>query len=289
MKNNYLYSLLLLLSVTVFGSCFGEYDWVNYIYIAFVIFWIFFTASITKSSFFEISSIRVIEAKLRGSNSEESHSSFFLWLLAIYIGLFGLSSQRYETSIDRLQLKETIFDTYVSSNNVSFALKMIPDIQKSLAPIEPSFHFPLRTIHSFFSQRVPQPKLVKKTKDAIEMLVLKDREVLKGVNLSGVDLSGIDLAHESNKHVSLINTDLSGALFEGGAKMRHVDFSHAKLDLSTSFDGASLIRVNLVKLDDMLEDKNIENFADNLCRAKKITTVKNAIDYALKQILLNKC
>ncbi len=290
-ESKYIWPLAMLAIVTVAGAIFGHCEAVSYLYVIFVVVWLIFTAWYTGAGILELSGFNTIEEKLRGKKDDEFHSSFFIWFFAIYIGLFGLASQRYETSIDRLQLKETIFDTYISGNNLSFAFEMIPDIQSSQAPVEPNFYLPLKTVYSFFSQRITQNKLIEKTKNVVSKTISKDRLAIKGLDLEGIDLSSIEINPGNNGHVSLTNTNLRGASFNDSPLIRHVDFSHSKLDLSTTFINAKLVRVNFTKLGGILTKNKIDIFASNLCMAKEISTFcgVSGINPNLKNLLQTKC
>lgn len=288
--SRYHISLLILLLVTVIGSYLGQNETLNYLYLFFIIAWVIFTAKFTGMPILEVSGINLIEQKLMGNESAEIHSSFFIWFFAIYVGLFGLSSQRYESSFDRLQLQETIFDTYISSGNPSFAFEMIPKIQKSLAPIYPSFHLPLKTIYSFFSKRVKQKELVNKTKRILSSVVEKDNRALERLNLRNINLSEVKLQGGPNRRLSLVSTDIRGADFSSST-LRNIDFSHAIVDLTTKFENSDISHVNLTKIKNVLEKDKVSDFAKNLCKAKLIETScgDGGIDPSLKSQLKNLC
>ena len=100
------------------------------------------------------------------SEATENPSTFFLWLIGIYIALFGLASQRYENMLDRIENRANGIFTQLGSGPKK-ALARIPDAQQMTRPVKPELIDPKSVICSFLCAQEPDEETVKALRDVV--------------------------------------------------------------------------------------------------------------------------
>ena len=128
-----------------------------------------------------------------------------VWLVGIYIALYGIASQRFENHLDRIENHTNVVLTQLDSGKE--ALDQIPAAQGKTRPPEPDLWNPVSVFRSLLGEEI-------RDRDNVERLrkvVVSKKDDLDGVNLSGVDLSGADLSGASLAGANLQYAVLQGA------------------------------------------------------------------------------
>ncbi len=90
----------------------------------------------------EFSGLRAIWEKIHPPPRDRNHlpaPTFFLWFVGIYVALFGLASQRYENSLDRLENRTNIIITQLGTDARKTAISLIAKTQGETLPKKPRF------------------------------------------------------------------------------------------------------------------------------------------------------
>ncbi len=171
----------------------------------------------------EFSGIRFIWRKLwpesdKVLNNEDyvKPSTFSLWTLGIYVGLFGITSTRYELSLDRAESKlSTVVVQLGTSKPKAFKnlLAQIPDIQKIKMPTKPRIFNPLSVVKSLFFEE-HNPDILERSKKVIE--AWKD------------DLDEAYLGKANLTKANLSSANFLGAIFLGQS-LRTQTYSRLKM------------------------------------------------------------
>jgi hypothetical protein len=216
--------------------------------------------------FWEFSGIHYIFHKCnpKEPKSDKPPVAAGLWIIGIYIALFGLASQRYENRIGIVETRIGTIITVMSTYGFKQAVAGIPNTQKMLCPEEPALWNPIATIKSLFGFSKPYGNGVELLKETLE----KWKASLSEVDLAGADLSRTDLSDAKLKGANLFLADLRRATLRGadlssaclrqahldsvdceGAKLEEADLREAHLDAaslgSADLNGASLVGANL--------------------------------------------
>ena len=186
--------------------------------------------------------------------------------MGIYTALFGIASQRYENTADRIELRANALVTLLVNNDSRIsATGQVFEVQYMRCPLKPEFSDPSSVFQSFFGTEdiyKPGSDLLAKTLESIKMKLgsperLSHKETfskgdffdqntrtnLNGANLIGVNLSGADL-----QNCNLIGTKLNGANLSGanlaGSNLQGADLTDALLP-EANFTGSNLTGANL--------------------------------------------
>ncbi|OQY01694.1 MAG: hypothetical protein B6I26_03605 [Desulfobacteraceae bacterium 4572_130] len=106
-------------------------------------------------NFYHYSGLRFIWYKINPPLQKKEISShfrrpatFFLWVLGIYIALFGIASNKYENRADKIENRINAIYAQISKD-MKIAFERIPDVQNMPCPYEPNILNPLSIIKSF--------------------------------------------------------------------------------------------------------------------------------------------
>nr|VFK21116.1 MAG: Pentapeptide repeat-containing protein [Candidatus Kentron sp. LPFa]VFK34993.1 MAG: Pentapeptide repeat-containing protein [Candidatus Kentron sp. LPFa] len=178
--------------------------------------------------------------------------TLFLWIIGLYVALYGLAATNYEAMLDRVENRmNAVVAQLATSDDAAFKslVAQIRDIQRMKTPLEPSLLWPFDSLWnkenkghfvlaSFFS-KAPNPEIAQWTRDTIK--AWKGR--LAGVNLAGMDLTGARLSGANLSGAWLWKADLSGAwLWKAnlsGAVLSGTDLPGARLS-DANLSGAVL-------------------------------------------------
>lgn len=202
------------------------------------------------------SGLAYIAAKASSSENKEHHPTLPIWLLGLYLGLFGMATQYYETRLNRF---ESILNIYVSQLGTSARTNTFLGLalhQKYELPIEPDFRDPWRTIKTLIfkaeamNQDQSHAKKIRRISDIIsrfkgvlgceykpEELGFDNCEV---ANLTTANLSRADLSQANLRKTILLAVDLTKA------NLNQADMSMANLMMS-DLSRANLSEANLYK------------------------------------------
>ena len=151
-------------------------------------------------------------------------STFMLWLIGLYVALFGIASARYEYSLDRIENRVQMIVALNAVETNKATIAQIPGIQNSNCPIKPDVLSPYSVLKSLAGKTTVNRDAI----DSLKALIEARSSDLMGVDLAMVNLEGADLRRADFR----------------GADLRYSNFKNAKLK-NTNFEGANLVNANL--------------------------------------------
>ena len=187
---------------------------------------------------YHYSGAKVIFQKFRSprhaSPKEEKSPTGFLWLIGLYVVLFGIASQRYENQIDIVENRANSIFMQLSTPAYKKALGRIPRVQQMKVPIKPMIWPPnLSSVESLLRDTLYM-EMVVQLKETVEDW----KDMLGGVDLSEADLAGTNLRAAHLNRAFLVHANLDSA------DLAFVDLEGANLSLA-DLKGANLWRANL--------------------------------------------
>jgi uncharacterized protein YjbI with pentapeptide repeats len=167
-----------------------------------------------------------------------------LWIIGIYVALFGLASQQYQSKTSIIENRINNIISSLSTPGFKQGINRIPSTQKMLCPVAPELLKPWETILSLLGPKSTYKEgvlLLQRTienwKDSLSNVNLSDADLSK-TNLSGAVFIGADL-NEAN----LRGSHLDSANFNE-TRLFGTDFKKAIL-LQAKFKGATLFGTDL--------------------------------------------
>ncbi len=86
---------------------------------------------------YELTPIRIVWEKIFPPPDLEGHrrpATFGLWIIAVYVALFGVASSRYENRVDIIEVRASSIFAQLSSSDYKGALGRIPRVQQMKCP-----------------------------------------------------------------------------------------------------------------------------------------------------------
>jgi len=80
--------------------------------------------------------------------------TFFLWVIGLYVALYGIASTNYEAALDRVENRMGALASQLSTTNDKAFKKLIgriPKIQAMQTPLKPDLLYPFRGYYSLAS------------------------------------------------------------------------------------------------------------------------------------------
>ena len=152
------------------------------------------------------------KAELINDPDYKRPSTFFLWVIGVYIALYGVSSTRYELALDRVENRMSAVASQLSTSNEAAFLNLlaqIPFIQDKEVPVEPQlWPLALSSIYDSFTRKTPNPEILAWTK---EILVLWKKS-LAGAQLRKAKLAGAKLLYANLARAKLRSAQLARLL-----------------------------------------------------------------------------
>lgn len=185
---------------------------------------------------YDILGIKLIWEKINpppDDTGERPPRTFFLWLLGIYVSLFGLASSRYEQISSRLESQKNFIISQAESDNWKVFSTEIANLQLTKIPTSPTITCPLSVIASFFHYF---DKIDDQTVNELQAVIYRKKSNLSDLNLSNLILSN---------NIDLVNSDISGKSFKIYA-IKNRNFSKSKFENSI-LDKADLKNINFYK------------------------------------------
>jgi uncharacterized protein YjbI with pentapeptide repeats len=196
--------------------------------------------------FWEFLGIHYIVRKLNPPEKKDEKPPVVagIWIMGIYIALFGLASQGYESKIHIIENRINTIIVSLSTSGFKQAIARVSSTQRMLCPGEPKLWNPFATIKSLFWLKQPYTEGVDLLKETIENW----KDSLSEVDLARADLSESDLSEANLKGANLFLVDLRGANLRGAdlssACLREADLDSADLE-GSNLEGADLIGADL--------------------------------------------
>jgi len=187
----------------------------------------------------EFSGLRFICEKIVPPKSEKQKApTFFIWLVGIYIALFGIASQRYENRVDVIENRtNAIFAQISNPNSRKPCISRIPRVQNMSCPLKPELLHPASVLTSLFKDGHRYEPIVELLAELVEdwKLELDDTDLryahLEKTNLDNARMRRTILIGANLSYTSLNRADLEGAYL-----------------VQTKLKGASLIEANLSRV-----------------------------------------
>jgi len=206
--------------------------------------WLFilkwFLWDFTSIRFIITKSWRTIRPPINPETGKRPPSTFFIWLsgaLSVYVALFSIASQRYESRVDVIENRaNTVFSQLSIKEIRTETLSRVSYIQNMQCPSKPIMIKPISVFLSLFSEDTDYLNIVELMRDTIVIW----KKSLENTNLLFADLTNANL-----EKANLKNTNLKEARLRG-----------ANLNNST-LQNASLVNANLQ--DASLESANLQN------------------------------
>ncbi|MBI9047525.1 MAG: pentapeptide repeat-containing protein [Anaerolineaceae bacterium] len=221
-------------------------------------------------------------------------ATLFIWMLGIYVALFGIASNRYENKIDKIETQAAILHSQLASKAGNNAFRRLARIQKETIPHKPeliSWDDPFSVFKSLWGEEEPFYSMIEDLKGTVEEwkgdLVDADLQeaILCGADLQeaklwdanlqeaklwDTDLRGAKLQHANLERADLQRTDLKETNLQG-AHLQETDLRGTDLR-GTDLSGANLRGVNLMGA--ILQGANLKGAknltVDQLCQAKTL-------------------
>lgn len=184
--------------------------------------------------------------------------TFFLWFVGIYIALFGIASQRYESRVNVIEDRISSIITGLNAPQYKKALSRIAGTQTMTCPIKPDILKPYTTFISLFRNEVYNDgveilkSIIENWSDHLAQTELTLAK-LDYANLNGANLSGAYMTWANLIQAKLQGADLSGAHLReadlSGADLTEANLTEADLtgaDLSWAYlTGADVTKADL--------------------------------------------
>ncbi len=254
----------------------------------------------------DFSGVRFVWQKIRPqidkATNKRPPATFLLWIVSIYLILFGITSQRYENRVDIIENRTNAIlvqlSAPVDTPQFKSALSRIPTVQNMLCPVKPNVLKPNSVYNSLFNN-IKHEETIDLLKETI--VGFKDNlndAYLQEVNLQDTDLSNAnfqnvilhyanfqdaDLYYANFQNAYLVNSNFQDAgLFNSNFQdtgLYYANFQNANLHYA-NFQGAYLQEINLQ--DAYLWETNFQdadlldiNFQNAWCKDANFKNVKH--------------
>lgn len=144
---------------------------------------------------FYYSGLKYIWEKIH-PRTREIPATFPLWVIGIYIALFGIASNRYENKVEKVENRISALVAQMSSNDLNVfknAVANVANLQMSKIPFRPDILSPKSVFISFVREAEDDDESFQWLKQIVE----NHRSKLEGVYLAGINLHGA-LLHNGN-------------------------------------------------------------------------------------------
>jgi len=205
-----------------------------------------YIVSIFCSFFWEFLCIRLIWEKILPAKESEHYkrpSSFLFWVIGIYISLYGLTSNLFDSEYKIVEEEINFIFSQQNTENWKSAIEQIPIVQKTLLPSKPDFFKPLSVIGYFLFNPKFNERVLKRTKE----IIIANKSKLVKINLRNIDLSGVNLMYAKFDGSNLENANLSKSLLVSSSfkdcYLSNAIFNQSIL-CSSSFENAFLYKAS---------------------------------------------
>ena len=192
---------------------------------------------------FRYSGLEFIYRKFNPPKNSENSPTGFIWLVSIYVALFGIAFQRYEIRTFKIDNLVNSITAQLATERRSYALPRIPKIQWQPCPLEPKIFTPKSVFVSLFGDYRQYEEQVDYLKD----ILVDHRDLLRSTNLEYCDLRGTHFRGGNFEESSLMYAKLDQAYFFG-VNFKNTDFFNAKFN-NTHFNKCNFSGANLLSVD----------------------------------------
>jgi len=190
------------------------------------------------------SGIEFIYRKFVPPRNSETLPTGFIWLFGLYIALFGIAFNRYESRTVKIDNLIDNITVQLLTERRFYALSRIRDIQWQPCPLKPIIFNPVSVFLSLFGEDRQYEEMA----DYLKNIVVDHRSNLNSVNLGYCDLRGALFQGGNFEKTILMYSKLDQAVF-AGVNFKNAQFFNAKFNnawfTECNFEGADLLSVNL--------------------------------------------
>jgi len=200
-------------------------------YILYLCIWTFFI----KWFLWDFTSLRFITTKtwekirptINPKTGKRPPSTFLIWLsgiFSIYIALFGIASQRYESRVDVIENRANSIFAQLSIKQIrTETLSRVASLQNMSCPHKPIILKPVSVFNSLFLEDAIYQDIVDLMKDTLVIW----KKTLSGVDLTNANLRGANLQNANLENSILKNANLESAIING-AKFENACLKNVK-------------------------------------------------------------
>jgi hypothetical protein len=200
-------------------------------------------ATFLLKSIFRYSGLEFIFRKFYPVKNSSELPTGLLWLFGIYITMFGIAFQRYESRTFKIDNLVNNVMSQIDTDRRSFVLSRIPNLQWQPCPLKPEIFNPKSVFISLFGDDSQYEEQVEYLKD----ILVDYRNSLKSLNLGYCDLRGVVFMGGNLEKSTLAYAKLHQAVF-GNVSFKNTDFFNAKFKrawfTNCDFSEANLLSVN---------------------------------------------
>ena len=238
----------------------------------------------------DFSGLRLIWEKIRPplesseTGQKRRPASFFLWIIGIYIALFGVASQRYEDRKDIIENRAHTIFTQLSRHVFKKTLSRIPRVQNMPCPYKPDIQYPLSIFLSLTKESIYEDMVILLKETIEDWKDSLDSVDLRYANLEDADLREANFQEAYLRHANIQGAYLLGANLQdanlGYANLQNANLEEANLQNTILWE-VNLHDANLGKAN--LHDASLERAdlkgvkeltIDQLCVAKTLFQAK---------------
>jgi uncharacterized protein YjbI with pentapeptide repeats len=204
---------------------------------------------------YHLSGAALIIDKLSWNADKDKFSTLFIWVLGIYVSIFGLATQHYESRLDRFENTLNIYVAQLGTSARNATFSALVAHQSYSLPVEPSFWSPFLTAKTLIggSVQIDQEATHSGKVKRIAAMIVRFKGVLgckakdtkascTRVNLQGANLVRANLARANLEGVNLDEVNLKGA------NLQRADLLNTGL-FKTNLRNADLRNANLQEAD----------------------------------------
>lgn len=189
------------------------------------------------------SGLEFIYRKFNPSRDPEPLPTGFIWLVSIYIVLFGIAFNMYTNRTTEITNMVNNLMAELKSEGQRMALSKIPNIQWQPCPVKPILFNPKSVLVSLWGSNTQYEIAV----EALKNVIVEHRNMLGSLSLDYCDLRGAVVMGGDFEKSSLLYSSLDQGSFAGinfkNANFFYATFKYAWFD-GCSFEGANLLRAN---------------------------------------------
>lgn len=173
--------------------------------------------------------------RLKVRDDHRAPATFLLWVVGVYVAVFGVASQRYENRVDIIENRANAVLTLLQKNETrKNVIRNVPRVQRMECPQEPNILNPIVTIKSLFGES----KTHQETIDILRATIEDFKSELSGTNLKGAILERADFGGAVLQGANLWGANLQGANLKE-ADLKEADLWEADL-WAANLQGADL-------------------------------------------------
>ena len=191
---------------------------------------------------FDLSSLRWLWEKIlppAPSLRSRPPSTFVVWLVATYVGVYGLATGLYNQEKDALAGRLDFVISTVDVESFQYLITQLSVFQNTEVPLKPEF-ISFASLDEFFKgllspvrslfETAPAPEIHNTIRTLIEFrLGLLTGKNFENFSFQGYSLTNADLSHSKMRNITLAGATISGMRFNS-SELENVDITQVSYD-----------------------------------------------------------